>query len=736
MNKKRTTRLFITFCLILSLLVPSFSALAETRGVFGQADRVYFFNMAYRYDDRSFDGDFIIVESQGHYGLIDTGHRYADTIEDEDGTVYSAEVSRNLSSQTPYKNGRDAAQYMIDSLGVEHLDFIIGTHAHSDHIGGVPEIAELTFEDANGETRQLVDENTVYFYKNYAHINNTQDDYAIEDKSRSVNPDDTVKTWSWHNQAYVYQAVSKMREQGSALAELSHDVTIVDDEEPEVSFDDTVSAINSVEGLSSARYYSGDTEDFYDDFVSFRMGNLSIRLYNLFQTATETDDNVNSLVTVITDGSKKVVSLADINVENRTEQKLAQAIYEDIGTADVVKAAHHGTVRGSNSRGMLEYLQPKNMVVTREVPDNTSNAWGAFSCAMVYARKNYNTTFYEVGWSDFGVVATFSKGKVVFNNLSGIGANARLTSPDKCRSQLQPRDDWSRWTVEMGNPDVEEYCYFSNGVQIANWREGDDGYWYYIDEHSQYHYGWLNLNGTYYYLAPDTTMGYPLGAMVTGWNYINGKWYCFDEKGWLANGWTKLEDGWYYFNSDSSYLTDGWHKVSGEWYYFNHKGVMQTGWLLTGGKRYYLDEKGIMLTGWMKVDGVWYYADKSGAVQSGWQKIGNVWYYFTPNGAMQTGWQKIGGRWYYFAASGAMQMGWQKIDGIWYYFDTTGAMKTGWFKDGSKWYYFAASGAMQTGWQQLSGTWYYFDASGAMATGTKTISGKQYTFNSSGAWVK
>ena len=720
------------FCLSVALLLPSFSAFAATGAGLPSADRVYFFNIA---GGGAPDGDFIIVESEGHFGLIDTGHRFENTIEDADGTVYTAESSRSLSCQIHNKNGRDAAQYMIDSLGVTHLDFIVGTHAHSDHIGGVPEIAALTFTDENGEERHLVDSDTVYIYKQYQHINDLQDDIKIT--KRSVAKSGAVDTSSWHNQAFAYQAVSSMQAQGCALAELSNDVHISSDVQPTVDYHETVMAINGADGLSGARYYRGAVSNYYDDFVIFRMGKLSIRLYNLFMTDDAIDENVNSLVAVITDGSTKVVSLADINVEHRTEQQIAQAIYDDLGTADLVKAAHHGAYRGSNSRGMLDALQPKNIVITRS-RDYADGSVGrsAFAAATVYAKLHYNTAFYENGASDYGIAAEFGKGRIDLYNLSGVGRSVSLTSAKRCLSTSVPLNGWSHWTVEMGNPDIEELCYLENGVQIAHWYEDDNHWWYYIDEHSQYYYGWHQLDGRYYYFAVDSTQGYPLGAMVTGWNYIDGKWYCFDDSGRLAKGWTKLPEGWYYFNEDDTYLKNGWHKIAKDWYYFDTAGIMQTGLLKVSGKQYYLESDGKMRKGWLKLAGNWYYFGSDGAMTVGWKKISNGWYYFNADGTMATGWLKSGGKWYYFEASGLMAEGWQKVDGVWYYFDTSGAMKTGWLKDGSKWYYFNASGAMKTGWLQQGSKWYYFDGSGAMATGTKTISGKQYTFDANGVWVK
>ncbi|MGX8692478.1 MAG: N-acetylmuramoyl-L-alanine amidase family protein [Clostridia bacterium] len=180
-------------------------------------------------------------------------------------------------------------------------------------------------------------------------------------------------------------------------------------------------------------------------------------------------------------------------------------------------------------------------------------------------------------------------------------------------------------------------------------------------------------------------------------------------------------------------LLTGWQYIDGKWYYYLDDGTLAVGWQKINGNWFYLDSSGAMQTGWQKINGYWYYFASGGAMQTGWQKIGDYWYYFSTGGAMQTGWQKIGDYWYYFAPGGSMQTGWQKIGDYWYYFSTGGAMQTGWQKINGYWYYLSSGGAMQTGWLKLNGNWYYLEANGKMVADTSlTINGKVYYFNSSG----
>ena len=59
------------------------------------ADRMYYFNM----DSNGTQGNLILVESNGSWGLLDAGHRFADTILDDNGRIISTPQSRGLSSQ-------------------------------------------------------------------------------------------------------------------------------------------------------------------------------------------------------------------------------------------------------------------------------------------------------------------------------------------------------------------------------------------------------------------------------------------------------------------------------------------------------------------------------------------------------------------------------------------------------------------------------------------------------------
>ncbi len=121
--------------------------------------------------------DAIIIESNGHYGLVDSSNPY------NDGTAYS--VSNSTQSVQHVVN-------YLNSLGVKYLDFVIGTHSHSDHIGGMRVIAS-----------KFVNSKTKYYYRKYTG--------TLEDS-----------TTNWDNGGYYNRAVNAMKNAGATLVEVTN----------------------------------------------------------------------------------------------------------------------------------------------------------------------------------------------------------------------------------------------------------------------------------------------------------------------------------------------------------------------------------------------------------------------------------------------------------------------------------------------------------------------------------
>lgn len=131
-----------------------------------------------------------------------------------------------------------------------------------------------------------------------------------------------------------------------------------------------------------------------------------------------------------------------------------------------------------------------------------------------------------------------------------------------------------------------------------------------------YVHGVKKLNGGKAEVLFGRVHGVNVVGSQTGWSYINGNLYYFDENGNQAYGWQTINDKLYYFNQWGR-MVSGWILISGNWYYFDVNDGMQKGWILNNA--YYLNEDGIMLSGWQTIDDAQYYFDGSG------KKLTNCW---------------------------------------------------------------------------------------------------------------
>ncbi len=696
------------------------------------SDRIYYFNMSANGNE----GNMILVETSGHWGLMDAGHRYAKTITDSTGAIYSTAVN-GLSSQISCRNGRDVANYMINILGVKHLDFVIGTHAHSDHIGGIPELVAATYTDASGQTCHLVDGSTTYYYKEYEHISDLEDDVARYSSN------------SWHNQAFAYQAVEAMREQG------------------------VTNLINVADGRVITEAEQAD----YGRYIEFTVGDsgITFRLYNLDEQTFSGNENINSIVTVVSNGDYTVVNLADINTNNGAIDKVAAAIAQDYGKIDVVVAGHHGYA-GSNTKTMFDELQPGIVVVSNGMGDSYLYTDGDLGAAIPYAQGLWGTLFYNTSISYYGTVTTLSGDSVKIYSLEGDG---RLTEAAERMMKASNKTGWAAWV----NTDGTLWSYLRNGKSVKDDWVQDGGKWYFLDSTGimataawvdDGHYvwpdgvmatGWVKLDENWYYMDPNRSSK-TYGKIVTNWQTINKKMYFFDENGvmasnaWInghyvwpdgemATGWVKLDNKWYYMDSNKSSKTygktmTGWQTISGKRYYFDENGIMASNAWIDG---HYLWGDGVMATGKSKIGDKWYYLDGNGNIKTGWQRINSAQYYLNEDGqivtsewvdghylwgdgVMATGWAQIEGHWYYLNSNGEKQTGWQTISGKRYYFDENGIMASNAWIDG---HYLWGDGVMATGWAQIEGKWYFFYKDGSMATDT-VIDG--YYIDSNGIWIE
>ena len=228
----------------------------------------------------------------------------------------------------------------------------------------------------------------------------------------------------------------------------------------------------------------------------------------------------------------------------------------------------------------------------------------------------------------------------------------------------------------------------------------------------QMQYGMQKVGGKNYSFNRTT------GALqAVGQKNINGRWYLFDNKGYVLSGFQRIgnQHKTVYYDVNTAQMQYGQKRINGSWYLFDNV----TGAMKTGLQRIASQNKTV-------------YYDNSGRMQYGQKRINGSWYLFdNVTGAMKTGFQRIANqnKTVYYDNSGKMQYGQKRINGSWYLFDNvTGAMKTGLQRiaNQNKTVYYDKSGKMQYGQRRINGSWYLFDdVTGAMKTSLQFIEGQK-----------
>ena len=660
----------------------------------GSGNRIHFINTKAKSGS-----DAILLESNGHYALIDMGEDY--DFPDGSDPRYPSRWGISMRNNQVLE---DRLIRHLDQIGVKKLDFILGTHVHSDHIGGADEILN----------RYQVDK---FYLKKYS--------------------DDRITShWGlWDNLFNYDNALRAAQKRGVTLIqnitdEDSHfklgdmDIQLYNykneydaDGNLKRVRDDNSNSIVSVVTVAGKRIYLGgdlDNAEGAEDKLGPVIGKVDMMKWNHHYDAT-ISNTINFL-------------------ENLSPKMVIQTTGGDINVAST-----------------REYLQKKNIQVLHaasQTQDATvfdisdkgfANVSNTFPDIPVVDEKWYQEDGYwkyrltdgemAIGWREIGGATYFFNGK----------------GQMQAGRWLHLNDDWGE------NAKGNDYYLNQNGkMQTGGWFKLDDS-WYYIQSNGARRFSELSeIGGKKYLFAAD-------GKMLTGHQVYNGKKMFFSESGALQaagkpSTWQKIDSDWYFYDEDGL-KTVGKKIINGSTYYFNQEGVMQTGWTFVDGYWNYFANSGAMKTGWVKDQETWYYLDKDGIMLTGRQDINGVRYYLNASGAMQTGWAFVDGHWNYFASSGAMKTGWikdqetwyyldkdgimltgsQDINGVRYYLNASGAMQTGWaFVDGH-WNYFASSGVMKTGWLKDNESWYYLDPeTGIMAVGSKEVDGKNYFFSSAG----
>lgn len=261
----------------------------------------------------------------------------------------------------------------------------------------------------------------------------------------------------------------------------------------------------------------------------------------------------------------------------------------------------------------------------------------------------------------------------------------------------------------------------------------------------QMQYGMQKVGGKNYSFNRTT------GALqAVGQKNINGRWYLFDNKGYVLSGFQRIgnQHKTVYYDVNTAQMQYGQKHINGSWYLFdNVTGAMKTGLQFIEGQKklVFYGSDGKMRYGVQRIRNKKFSFNRTtGALEAtGQQNINGHWYLFDNKKQIQTGFQKISNQnktVYYDQKTAQMQYGQKRISDNWYMFDSvTGAMKTGFqrISNQNKTVYYNQNGQMQYDWKMINGKKYYFDrVTGKMATGNVVIDSNEYLFDNNGVLVR
>lgn len=550
--------------------------------------------------------DCIVVESNGHFGIVDAG----DDNDYPDGSDPRYPWRANIATW----GQEDQVRPYLDSLGVNssNLDFFIGTHPHSDHIGWADTLIHR-------------------YHPKHIYTPVYDDSYSVGD---DVNP-------LWDNQKVYDDLVA-----AATWAQSEYGATFDQHVKPGQG-----DLIQMGDMLIQIIPLSPDEEYAHP-------GKLA-------------NTNLISYTEKITAHGHSAYLSADLESGEGKEDYVAGVV----GHVDWLKAGHHG-LSSSNSEAFLDALSPSLVMNTGyefSTPDRLGlpALRGRYEWFEAYSMRNAGIhaligTFTPGGITrphmNVGMGHTFGSttphtywfydGKPTVTHGWWKGFYDGWHYFDGSVSAVE-----NGWVLDKGN------WYWMDGLShmaVNRWIQDGDK-WYWMDESGHMlSGGWHRIGGTWYYLHGS-------GAMATGWLNDRGSWYYLHASGKMGQAWVHDGTGWYWMDPSSGRMdAGGWRNIWGSWYYLSGSGKAAEGWLLDRGSWYYMAPGSAqMLTGWVNDGTGWFLLSSSGAMRSGgWVQDGGNWYWLDGNGKMRTGWLQTGGAWYWLNPdNGRMAVGTATVDG-------------------------------------------------------------------------
>lgn len=386
---------YVEFCLFIFIIIFNINKVKAE----GNETNIYFLS---KISNTFGQGDCIIIEKNGKYGLIDSGR------------------PETNNENNPYLNN------FLKEKNIKELEFVILTHIHNDHIGGM--------------------------------------EYLLKDESIKI------------DKVYLKQIDSRVgdKDKYNKIINLLvyRKIPIVGVYNEKYSNDDSEKAIYRIENACTEDEWIDYFKDnnyirkFDDQNTLFDFQGDKVQLFNYGYNYSDEifDENDRSLGILITHESKKIFLAGDINnyahnLEDGDAKGTEDIIASKIGKVDLLKVGHHG-YENSSTKDFLNKLHPSYAIVTNDV--------GKVSQSLIYELNKIDCKCYYTTQDEKALIVKVNDDRIQINYETPCGYKFQENNIQNYYNKEYNEISVTSWS-ELKNIVDSGKNYKININQDANW---------------------------------------------------------------------------------------------------------------------------------------------------------------------------------------------------------------------------------------------------------------------------